>query len=515
MPGRRPSSLTGTGSGKTECFLYPVVSRCLELRDQNTPPGIVAIFVNPMNALAEDQLGRLRAMLAGTGISVGLYVGKTPENAADVTGVRLPAGATRDHDLAALRRAEKEWPGSAVHPPEERPSREEMRTPGQQPRILLTNVKQLELLLTRQADVELFDGARLEFLVFDEAHTYGGAIGAETACLIRRLRAFCGRGPRETVCIETSATLADPEQGTEAATSFAARFFGVSPEEVVVVGEEYEAEAWANDRQLTPPLPGDPAIHLQNVLEAVDAEADAGRLRCLVQAMTGWRIDPSRWQEDLYEALRHNELCYQLAQALARPRPLALLVRELRERIGRSVAEEEVLAWLALGAASRKDGRPLLRPVVHAFVRGVGGAVATFPTEEGGRPRLWLSAEDQIAAQGKDGLYRLPVLVCTTCGQHYFSHHLRDLEIGEHGLGGGDAAGSRRVWPALDAVQGGKRVVLVDRLVAADDEDETPARTHGVYFCRFCGALHPQPVDRCDGCGREGRLVRLLVGGAQ
>lgn len=60
-----------------------------------------------------------------------------------------------------------------------------MRTPGQQPRILLTNVKQLDLLLTRQKDVELFDGAALDYLVFDEAHTFSGANGAETDCLIR------------------------------------------------------------------------------------------------------------------------------------------------------------------------------------------------------------------------------------------------------------------------------------------------------------------------------------------
>lgn len=62
----------------------------------------------------------------------------------------------------------------------ERASREEMRKPDGQPRTLLTNVKQLELLLTRQKDVELFDGARLDFLVFEEAHTFSSATGADT-----------------------------------------------------------------------------------------------------------------------------------------------------------------------------------------------------------------------------------------------------------------------------------------------------------------------------------------------
>ena len=91
--GRTTLVSTGTGSGKTECFLYPIVSRCLHLRDEAAPPGISAVIVYPMNALAEDQLMRLRALLAGTGIPFGIYVGKTPEGEAEVAGVRLPAGS--------------------------------------------------------------------------------------------------------------------------------------------------------------------------------------------------------------------------------------------------------------------------------------------------------------------------------------------------------------------------------------------------------------------------------------
>ncbi|MGK3967048.1 DEAD/DEAH box helicase [Sorangium sp. So ce118] len=218
---------TGTGSGKTESFLYPIISHCLRLRDEHAPDGIAAVLVYPMNALAEDQLGRLRSLLTGTGITFGMYVGKTPEKAADAVGVRLGAGASRGDYEATVRRLRAEKQHVAVFPPEERPSRDEMRALGKRPRILLTNVKQLELLLTRQRDIELFAGATLDFLVFDEAHTFSGAAGAETACLIRRLRSFCGKRPDETVCIATSATIADPERGPEAGREFASRFFGV------------------------------------------------------------------------------------------------------------------------------------------------------------------------------------------------------------------------------------------------------------------------------------------------
>lgn len=89
--GRTTVISTGTGSGKTECYLYPIIHRCLTLRDEGVPGGIVAVIVYPMNALDEDQLGRLRELLAGTGISFGMYIGKTPEQAAYVV-----AGCARE-----------------------------------------------------------------------------------------------------------------------------------------------------------------------------------------------------------------------------------------------------------------------------------------------------------------------------------------------------------------------------------------------------------------------------------
>src|SRR5262249_29825805 len=150
-----------------------------------------------------------RGLLAGSDISFGMYIGKTPEEEKDVSGHRMNPGSSRADYEAVLNEYRSVGRSDSVHPVEEVCSRERMRTPGCQPRILLTNVKQLELLLTRQIDVELFTGARLDFLVFDEAHTFSGTNGAETACLIRRLRRFCGKMPEDTACVATSATIVD------------------------------------------------------------------------------------------------------------------------------------------------------------------------------------------------------------------------------------------------------------------------------------------------------------------
>lgn len=511
---RRETTLvsTGTGSGKTECFLYPIISRCLTLRDEGAPPGVTAVLVYPMNALAEDQLDRLRDLLAGSGISFGMYVGKTPETDGAVPGDPPGKHASRADYQHEVARARKEKRSVKVRPPEERCSREAMRK--SPPRLLLTNVKQLELLLTRQTDVELFDGARLEFLVFDEAHTFSGANGAETACLIRRLRSFCGRGAEDSVCVATSATIADPERGKDAGKEFAARFFGVDASSVSLVGEEYEADAWAAERKASEAMPGDPAAHLKAILDAVDAGDSAGaKLQKAFAGMSGEKLPAKGWEEALFDSLAKNEVVYQLADELSHARALDALVKEMGTRLGRSVPEEEILVWLALGAAARKEGRPFLRPVVHAFVRGIGGAEVRFPggTE---KSELLLSASktsDENAGEARS--FCLKVLTCSTCGQHYFEHHVKDFQFTAERTGGGDASGDSHVWPCLDATLGGVRVVLLDKLVSTDEEDDDdPARTAEVFFCRHCGALHPTAKKQCEGgCGTPGELVRLLA----
>ena len=509
--GRTTLISTGTGSGKTECFLYPVISRCLELKDQNAAPGICAVLVYPMNALAEDQLGRLRGLLAGTGISFGMYIGKTPEEESGVAGIRLPSGSSRADYEARLADVRRRKRSETVYPPEEICSRQKMREPGNQPRILLTNVKQLELLLTRQRDVELFTGARLDFMVFDEAHTYTGARGAETACLIRRLRSFCGREASDTVCVATSATIVD-KKNPDAARDFASRFFGVPEPDVATVGEAYEPEVWEGERSVPPAPSAEPAELLEACVQAVDDEEDSDTaVRRAFRALAGTDLPGGEVTPALHAALTRNELAFQLNEMLESPRSLSELPAELEKTIGRPVSEAEILAWLTLGAAAQKEGRPLLRPVVHGFVRGISGAVVSFP-EDSKEPRLWLAAEDEIAAGGGESeAAHFPVTTCTTCGQHYFVSFLKDFEFTGKLPGGGEADGDASYWEPLEKAQGGRRVVLTDRIVGGSDDESIEENKHtaALYFCRHCGAAHPEPVGRCLQCSALGEMVEL------
>ena len=221
VEGRNVVVATGTASGKTESFLYPILFELYRqyLSGQLTEPGVRALILYPMNALANDQRERLGAICealrhAGSGFAptFGQYIGQTPENRRD------------SFRNAAAWLEERLGPSELV-------LREEMRqTP---PHILLTNYSMLEYLLIRPDDSPLFDDGRAthwQFIVLDEAHQYRGAKGMEMGMLIRRLKQRLRDGGRQSPfrCIATSATISSgtgPEE-RRAVAQFAEELFG-------------------------------------------------------------------------------------------------------------------------------------------------------------------------------------------------------------------------------------------------------------------------------------------------
>ncbi|MDO5628953.1 MAG: DEAD/DEAH box helicase, partial [Mobilicoccus sp.] len=192
--GRSLVVATGTGSGKTESFLVPILDRlCREKTDGTLGPGVRALLLYPMNALANDQVKRLRSLLAHyPDITFGRYTGETKE--------------LDDQALDLYRNVQ-----DGQNPlPNELISRRQMReTP---PHILLTNFAMLEYLLLRPLDLDLFEGdyaGHWRWLAVDEAHVYSGAQGSEVAMLLRRLRHRVARDDTQFQTIATSATVGD------------------------------------------------------------------------------------------------------------------------------------------------------------------------------------------------------------------------------------------------------------------------------------------------------------------
>ena len=515
---------TGTGSGKTEAFLYPILDHCFRLRDEGAPPGIAAILVYPMNALAADQLSRLRSLLAGTGITFGMYVGSTPQTRSDAAHIIQMKENEGREKIPEYEAEHAEHPGIVIAPFEESISEEDMeKVP---PRILITNVYQLEFLMTRGKDIKMFRDAPLRFIVFDEAHTYTGARGAEVACLIRRLRAFCHKRHDEVICIGTSATIHDPAGGDNEALNFVQRFFGVDRGKIAIVKEQYRAADWAGELSAPPAHTSNRVDLLDETIAAVDAE-DESRVSEVLGKLTGMPLPGGHpWRNALYDVLRSSLAAKTISDVLETPLPITKATENVMASLGRSglatgEEEAELLTYLTLGAASERNGEPLLRPKLHYFVRGMEGAAVVLAEGEGegeeSKAELFFSREKAIKSHTEiipQAVY--PVLVCTNCGQHYLEARLSHIDGDKSGLNGGDVYENSVYWPRVEGEDEGVRIVFTNRFVSELEAVESPGATldkkrEDAYVCRFCGTFHRRGASSCSNpkCRRSGNLLKV------
>lgn len=210
--GRSTLVATGTGSGKTECFLYPILEYCYKHRGES---GIKALIIYPMNALASDQAKRIAELVDGSpelksaGIRVGMYVGGQEHSA---TKMMLPDRVITDHETLIAA------------PPD----------------ILMTNYKMLDYLLVRPKDAELWKNNTpdtLKYIAVDELHTFDGAQGTDLACLLRRLKARLNILPGQICCVGTSATMG-AKDSSKKILEYASDVFGEMFEEDAVITED-------------------------------------------------------------------------------------------------------------------------------------------------------------------------------------------------------------------------------------------------------------------------------------
>lgn len=227
---------TGTGSGKTECFLYPILDSLLKESDLSRP-GVRALLIYPLNALANDQLYKRIVPLfverfGNKGIRVGRYTGLTRK------------GIARQNAEAEVLASDpffKEQPphglGWKSVPQNWLLTREEMLT--QPPHILITNYAMLEHLLLFPKNAPLFRHETLRFLVLDEIHTYSGAQATEVAFLLRKLRRRLNLAPEAIRCIGTSASFPPQPEVDKDILKFASDLFG-APFTRVIRGKKQE-----------------------------------------------------------------------------------------------------------------------------------------------------------------------------------------------------------------------------------------------------------------------------------
>ena len=454
--GRSTIVATGTGSGKTECFLYPILDYCHQQRARR---GIKAILIYPMNALAGDQAQRLaRAIWSNPElrgyVTAGLYIGGREENA---------KATMTENDVITDRKI-------LVNAP---------------PDILITNYKMLDYLLVRPGDVKLWQQngpETLRYLVVDELHSFDGAQGADLACLIRRIKTRLRTPQRQLICVGTSATLGDG--GTADLTSYATEVFGEPFDDGCVVGESVQT----TDEFLAGKLVTRFQVPPIEALEAMNAAGYAGPEEYAAAQERLWMGERSA---DLGEALQQHWFLRNLLTILgARAVHLTDLRDELRKRVpsfGR--ADEAYLdrllgSFLTLVSRARVNGRPLVQVRMQLWLRELRRMVA--PVR---RDSALAFADDLKPEELKRSL---PLLHCRECGLTGWGALLRH---GEKRL----ETDLRAFYAAYFDPDASPDVQFLFPLTQDQKEEQAQFQ---MYLCSDCLSVdHMTDPRACGGCG--------------
>lgn len=467
---------TGTGSGKTESFLLPVFDGVLR-RKKAGIKGVQAVLIYPMNALANDQLERLRRLLRGTGvdISFGLYTGNSD---------------AAIHNLG-------EEPAET-----ERTSRSQIRQ--NPPDILLTNYKQMEFLLVRGEDRSLFTPS-LRYLVLDELHSYRGALATEIACLIRRLKAGAHVPPGGLVGVGTSATVASSSDGVARLAEFATDLFGERFDPAQIIGEDLAPLPPATGL-VTPP---DPHLSDADFLD-LDCENEVHVLT-LLEKLTG-QTPPSNGTltQRVMDALHKNSVVRSLEEVFSAPKSIESAAEYIREHIPERSSgpiddiKREIEAYMLLGSIGDEENPPRLRPKLHLFLHGVYD--------------VWLCLNPQcrrLLFQGSDQCPHChsaarTAALCRTCGQDFVKVHVSDDNKTEGTADFYTTENSAYLTPGLhelpedvDEDGNGEGATSTSRARRIDAEE----KMEDTRVCLSCGRLNKGP--RCHGCG--GDTVSYLI----
>lgn len=455
-----------------------------------------------MNALANDQLKRLRALLEQfPDITFGRYTGETKENDQEAESAfrdQFPREPRLENELI---------------------SRDRMRrTP---PHILLTNYAMLEYLLLRPRDCEFFDGETGQywrFLVIDEAHVYDGASGIEIAMLLRRLKDRVVRSEQGRLCcIATSATLGRGVQDFPAVTAFASEIFDErfewldeDPERQDVVAAKRLpmtalGEAWGM---------GGPHLYAALQQTLVEETLSANAIGAMANMAIQYDVPPGIVEDArqhaalaqgseaidrfLFYLLQGDERLRGLQGKLAeRPYSLSDLGGDIFP--GQEDAPERLVDLVSLAVRARADHNSLsLLPArYHVFARALEGAFCCLnvPAHQGleGNPtRLFLTRHEECPHCNSQVL---ELSTCVRCGTAYAVGYLTGSRESQ-------SLYLRHLTGQPEGHQGEKAYFLLTGRVVNLDEDEAVATGEAIEeiaedksepytLCLACGAITP------------------------
>lgn len=419
---------TGTGSGKTESFLHPMLNKlymeaCARPENFKKKRAVRALILYPMNALVNDQMSRLRLLYGdvrvknifkgkgGRPVTFGMYTSRTPyagqqSYSKDRTHLNplLNYYLKIDEEnpkLAAEMKNRGRWIAKDLKrfknskimktkdtyktskDDAELFTRHEMQQ--HSPDILVTNYSMLEYMLMRPIERNIWDETREwlaedkenEFiLVLDEAHMYRGTSGAEVALLIRRLQQRLGIQRDRMRCILTSASLGK-EGDEKTATQFAERLTGKLGNRSFKLIEGVKEVRGKKGTLTTNELNLFSRIEIDEFHNRVDDYHTFYKHNKEVFERLNWEALPNKLEE----------LEEYLYRQLDEYPPLETIISLVSgnactlERIAKAVypdgdGQKSLLAisnLIILANAAKKNERVLLPARVHMFFRGITG----------------------------------------------------------------------------------------------------------------------------------------------
>lgn len=363
---------TGTGSGKSLCFFLPIVDAIVRARRAGEKPRTRAVIIYPMNALANSQLEELEKFIGGSGLEEGLR-----------PTYRRYTGQESDAERRAIAAAK--------------------------PDILLTNFMMLELLMTRQDELDrevIANAAGLDFLVLDELHTYRGRQGADVAMLVRRVKdRLVGDG--KLLCIGTSATMSSAHDDEERATA-------VARVGQLIFGEDLSAAS----------------IIDENLARATDPRIKSstlgGALKDAVLASTPTALLDKELFAHPLACWIETEIGLSEGEKLRRRAPMTLTDASsvLSKQTGVELEQCQIALAGMLSLMGRREDlrggvsdRAFLAFKLHRFISGAGHAYATLEPAASRRVVL----EGQVFHPDDPNARLYPVFFCRECGQEHHS----------------------------------------------------------------------------------------------
>lgn len=378
---------TGTGSGKTESFLYPILDALLrKIEKHGSLTGIQAILLYPMNALVNDQVERLRKHLVTIPeITFGFFTGDTPENyRKKLSNSKFIENCTREEHIATNFDGEDILP-----PPNEVLVRTEIRS--NPPHILITNFSMLEYLLVRPKDSSILNTETLKdwsFMVLDEAHTYRGTLATEVSHLLKRLQAFAHKTPQ---FILTSATLGNTESDKKKIVEFASKLTSTNYHEDDIIYADrisplrYQIKYKVENKDYTT---------IANLINKEKSPID---------------IFQKYGVSNLFDLLSQDKNVHDLYRVLLQTKTFENVYAEIKIN-NPTIKEQELIDLINIVTLAKKEGISIYDIKYHFFIRTLEGAFISLEP----KPKLKIRNRQTI-----DDMWAFEIGLCRNCNVMY------------------------------------------------------------------------------------------------